>query len=47
MRVCLAGADNKSTIELLTGMKMPNVLMSYYYLKKRKDKGREILEKAK
>ena len=47
MRVCLAGAESKGTIETLVKVAVPNALMSYFYMKKMKDKGVDSLQQAK
>ncbi len=47
MRICLAGAENRSSLEALLKAEAPNLLMSYFYLRKQGDRGRGVLERAK
>lgn len=47
MRIVLAGAENKSTFEVLLKAGQPSILMSYYYVRKKKSGVMELLRRAK
>lgn len=47
MRIALAGAESPENLRALLKVKPPNLLMSYYYLRKQKDLGRSVIDEAK
>ena len=46
MRLVLAGAQDPQNFELMVKYNAPNVLMSYWYLRKQADRGRSIVKRA-
>lgn len=47
MRITLAGAESPTMLSTLITVGVPNILMSYYYLRKQSDQGEEVIRRAK